>query len=147
MLSIIQDDMSNCFKHPSLPDVSWWCHSVRTGNGSRPSLMTKPSMRCVRTWVVCILSGLRGALVGEEGGWLGPLTAAGRTGGGREGDGGGGVLVVSREDSSTTGDLIIERLGVMEGEPITAEQQQGYKRQRKKDYQLYSSLFSGHSVS
>lgn len=87
-----------------------------TGNGSRPSLMTNPSTRCVRTWVVRILSGLPGTLVGEEWGWLGPLTAAGRMGGGRGGDGGGGLLllvllvvaVTSWDGSSTTGDLITE---------------------------------------
>lgn len=103
-----------------------WCHEFcgRTGNGSRPSLITKPSTRCVRTCVVSILSGLPGTLAGAEGGWLGPLTAAGRTGGGRGGGGGGGLLllllavvvvveevevvVVSCEGTSTCGDLITE---------------------------------------
>lgn len=48
-------------------------------------------------------------------------------GGGRGGDGGGGLLlllllvVVSWDGSSTTGDLITERLDMMEDEPITAE--------------------------
>lgn len=64
-----------------------------------------------------ILSGLPGTLAGAEGGWLGPRTAAGRTGKGRAGGGGGGLLlleaeveevVVSCEGSSTCGDLITE---------------------------------------
>ena len=98
-----------------------------TGNGSRPSLITKPSTRCVRTVVVSILSGLAGRLAGDEGGWLGPLTAAGRTGGGRGGDGGGGLLLlllllVSWDGSSTAGDLITERLEMTEDEAVTAEQ-------------------------
>lgn len=92
--------------------------------------MTKPSTRCVRTWDVRILSGLPGRLAGEEGGWLGPRTAAGRMGGGRGGDGGGRLLLlllVSWDGSSTTGDLITERLDMMEDEPITAKQQQAKK--------------------
>lgn len=92
--------------------------------------MTKPSTRCVRTWVD--LLGLPGRLAGAEGGWLGTLAEAGRRGGGKgEGGGGGGLLVpllpllsvvVSWEDSSTCGDLITEWLGVMEDEPVTATQ-------------------------
>lgn len=92
--------------------------------------MTKPSTRCVRTWVD--LLGLPGRLVGAEGGWLGTLAAAGRTGGGRgEGGGGGGLLllllfvllvVVSCEESSTCADLCTEWLEVMEDESITARQ-------------------------
>lgn len=39
-----------------------------TGNGSRPSRITKPSTRCVRTCVASILSGLPGTLAGDEGG-------------------------------------------------------------------------------
>lgn len=66
--------------------------------------------------MVSILSGLPGRLAGAEGGWLGPLAAAGRMGGGRGGGGGGGLLpllllmvaVVSWEGSSTCGDLITE---------------------------------------
>lgn len=96
--------------------------------------MTKPSMRCVRTWVVRILSGLPGTLAGDEWGWLGPLTAAGRMGGGRGGDGGGRslllpllvllvvVVVVIWVGSSATGDLITERLDMMEDEAVAAEQ-------------------------
>lgn len=79
--------------------------------------MTKPSMRCVRTWAVRSPSGLPGTLAGEEGGRLGTLTAAGRTGGGRGEDGGGGlqlVVVVSREGCSTSGDLLTGRLDVRE---------------------------------
>lgn len=88
--------------------------------------MTKPSMRCVRTWVVRILSGLPGRLDGADGEWLGPLTAAGNMGGGR----GGGLLLlllvvvvaVSWEGSSTCDDLITEWLDMMEDELVTAGQ-------------------------
>lgn len=75
--------------------------------------MTKPSTRCVRTWLV--LSGLPGRLDGSVRGWLGPLAAAGRMGGGRGEGGGGGLLlllllltVVSLGGSSACGDLITE---------------------------------------
>lgn len=57
-------------------------------------------------------------------------------GGGRGGDGGGGLLlllllvVVSWDGSSTTGDLITERLDMMEDEPITAESKGGRKDNR-----------------
>lgn len=90
--------------------------------------MTKPSTRCVRTWVD--LLGLPGRLAGAEGGWLGTFAEAGRRGGGKgEGGGGGGLLVpllpllsvvVSWEDSSTGG--LLQWLGVMEDEPVTATQ-------------------------
>lgn len=59
-----------------------------------------------------------------EGGWLGPLTAAGRMAGGR--GGGGGLLlllpllVVSWEGASTCGDLTAEWLDKTEDELITA---------------------------
>lgn len=88
--------------------------------------MTKPSTRCVRTWVD--LLGLPGRLAGAEGGWLGTFAEAGRRGGGKgEGGGGGGLLVpllpllsvvVSWEDSSTGGLL----QWLMEDEPVTATQ-------------------------
>lgn len=114
----------------------WKVQLKLTGNGSRPSRITKPSTRCVRTCVVSILSGLPGTLAGDEGGWLGPRTAAGMMGGGRGGDGGGGLLlllllvVVSWDGSSTTGDLITEWLDMMEDEPITAESKGGRKDNR-----------------
>lgn len=90
--------------------------------------MTNPSTRCVSTWVVCMLSGLPGRLAGEKGGWLGPLTAAGKMGGGRGGEGGGRLLLlVSWDGSSTTGDLMTEQLDMMEDEPVVAEQSEAEK--------------------
>lgn len=71
--------------------------------------MMNPSTRCVRIWVVSILSGLPGRLAGAEGGWLGPLAAAGSMAGGK--GGGGGLLpllVVSWKGASTCGDLTAE---------------------------------------
>lgn len=97
-------------------------------------------MRWVRTWVV---SGPIG-LLGEEGGWLGHLTAAWRMWGGWVGDGGAPLLlllVVRWEGSSAASGLIIEWLDRLEDESTTVEQEEPQETTGVRTVSLFRDLF------
>lgn len=110
-----------------------------TGNGSRPSWITKPSTRWVRTWVV---SGSKG-LLGEEGGWLGHLTAAGRIWGSWGGDGGGWLLLpaVIWDGPSAAGGRISAWLDKLKDKSTTVEQGEAQKMSRMRSGSWFQAEF------